>query len=140
MKLWDRVMEIKHHELRYPEGTVGHYMHSLDKLLSLRDKAHTILSHSGLTMNVNYIIHGDTIDDRLVWLNNEIKQLEKDIQSTRDEILTLQNNKDILEKKAALACPTRHEQVKEEMCKRADELRKEADELKATYEHLFKGN
>ncbi|MBN1697073.1 MAG: hypothetical protein JW881_06140 [Spirochaetales bacterium] len=140
MKLWDRVMEIRQHELRYPEGTVGHYMHSLEKLLSLRDKADKILSHSGLRVNVNYIIAGDTIEERIAWLENEIKQLEKDIQYTRDEIMAFQNNKDILEKKAALSCPARHEQVKVEMHKRAVELKSEAEELESTYRLLFEKN
>lgn len=139
-KLWDKVMEIKQHELRYPEGTVGHYMHSLDNLLSILDKGKKILVHSGLEINVGYIITGDTIEERIEWLNSEIQQLEKDIQNTKEEILALKNNKDILEKKAALACPSKHDQVREEMLKRAEEYRKEALELEKQFDFLFKGD
>jgi hypothetical protein len=139
-KLWDKVMEIKQHDLRYPEGTVGHYMHSLENLLSILDKGKKVLIHSGLEINVGYIITGNTIGERIEWLNNEIQQLEKDIQNTKEEILTLKNNKDILEKKAALACPSKHDQVREEMLKRAEEYRKEAIELEKQFEFLFKGD
>ncbi|MBN2535767.1 MAG: hypothetical protein JXB88_23005 [Spirochaetales bacterium] len=139
-KLWDRVMDIKQHDLRYPEGTVGHYMHSLDNLLGILDKGKKILVHSGLEINVGYIITGNTIDERIEWLNNEIQQLEKDIQNTKEEILILKNNKDILEKKASLACPSKHDQVREEMLRRAEEYRKEAMELEKQFEHLFKGD
>lgn len=139
-KLWDKVMEIKQHDLRYPEGTIGHYMHSLENLLSILDKGKKVLIHSGLEINVGYIITGDTIEERIEWLNREIQQLEKDIQNTKEEILTLKNNKDNLEKKAALACPSKHDQVREEMLKRAEEYRTEAIELEKQYDFLFKGD
>ena len=137
-KLWDKVMDIKQHDLRYPEGTVGHYMHSLDNLLSVLDKGKKILAHSGLEINVGYIIIGDTIDEKIEWLNREIEQLEKDNQNTKEEILTLKNNKDILEKKAALTCPSKHTQVKEEIIKKAKAYKKEALELEEQFESLFK--
>jgi hypothetical protein len=133
-------MDIKEHELRYPEGTVGHYMHSLDNLLSILDKGKKILAHSGLEINVGYIILGESINERIDWLNKEIEQLEKDIVNTKEEILACKNNKDILEKKAALTCPSKHHQVREEMEKRAEAYKKEAVELEEQFESLFKGD
>ena len=63
-----------------------------------------------------------------------------DIKNTKEEILVLKNNKDILEKKAALACPSKHDQVREEMLKRVAEYREKAEELEEQFERLFKGN
>ncbi|MBN2442848.1 MAG: hypothetical protein JXJ04_15935 [Spirochaetales bacterium] len=139
-KLWEKVMDIKEYDLKYPEGTVGHYMHSLENLLAILDKSKKILAHSGLEINVGYIIIGETIEERIEWLNKEIKQLEKDIQNTKEDILTLKNNKDILEKKAALACPSKHNQVREEMLKRVEMYKKEASELEKQFESLFESD
>jgi hypothetical protein len=135
--LWENVMEIKQVDLRYPEGTVGRSLHSLEKLAGIRDTARKILEHSGLDVNVDYIIIGETIEERIAWLNREIGQLEGDVQHIKSDIILLSNDEDVLEKKAIVASPAKYEQVKSEMIARTEAVKKEADSLESKLALLF---
>jgi hypothetical protein len=135
--LWGKTMEIKQTDLKYPEGTVGRSIHSLDKLTGIRDTARKILEHSGLDVNVDYIISGATAMDRIDWLAKEITQLENDIADVKCEIIALANDEDVLEKKAIVGCPEKHAEVKNEMIARTEAIRKEADELESKLALLF---
>lgn len=139
-ELMQRVLEIKKEtELGYQEGTVGYENRSLGELLDILAKAKIILSHAGLDISVEYVIQGDTVTQRIQWLEKEITRLEKGIRDAQANLISLNADRDVREKKAILDCPAQHERVKSEMRGKLAEYEKERNQLEEQYGKLFGG-
>jgi hypothetical protein len=136
-ELFDRIMAIKPWEVGYPNGMLGHHERKLEPLLDILAQVKAILANAGLSTDVKLISQGETLAEQMEWLNQAIKNIKRDLETVCTEIKVLGDDPIIREKQATLARPEKHEKVKEDMLERAEEYRKEADELQKRLDVLF---
>jgi hypothetical protein len=136
--LWTHLMAIKKRELGIPQGVLGHRQRLLTSLLDILATAKTILANAGLATDVRLIPQGETLAERLEWLERSSQGLERDSAAVRDEIRLLLEDPDTREKAAILEHPDRYEAVRTEMCQLTERYRQEADELQRRLDGLFR--
>jgi hypothetical protein len=137
-EMMQRVLAIKQEtELCYQQGTVGYENRSLGELLDILAQAKIILNHAGLDIAVEYVICGDTVTERIQWLEKEITRLEKGIRDAKTDLIFLNADQDVREKKAILDCPAQHERIKAEMRGKLADYEAEKNRLEEEYQKLF---
>ncbi len=131
-----RSMEIKQSDLQYAEGTVGAQMLSLARLMDILATVKKILKHAGMDVNTEYIIEGETILDKIEWLEKEIKILKEDIKNIQNELIRIKGDKETLRQKQVVECESEHEKVKKDMMEQVEKYMQEKAELEERFEKI----
>jgi len=134
--LWGRAMEIKANELQYPEESVGGQMRTLSSLMDIFATVKKILDHAGLDVNTEYIIEGETLSERIEWLEKEIKALKENIKNRQNELIMIKRDKETLTQKQVVKCESEHEKVKKDMMEQVEKYRQEKAELEERFEKI----
>lgn len=136
--LWHKLMAVKDEkELMFKEGMVHREMPTLEKLLDIKTTAKVLLDNAGLDVNPEYIIQGDTLRERIAWLNQEIERLRNDQKNIIDEAALIKNDAVIAEYRAVIGCPEKHDEFRKKMAESIEEHQQRAKELSDHYDSLF---
>jgi len=137
-ELWHATMQIRPEELGYRENQIGYEYRSIAVLRDLLATAKTILEKAGIDINTRYIIQGETLDEQIDWLRNEISRLELESENVRAELKVLLEDPSIIEKSTLLSCSLeQQEKVQADMLKQAEKIKQEADAAEQTLEQLL---
>jgi len=112
---------------------------SPDALQAVLDRVTFILENAGINVDPQLEIRGDTLPERLSWLEEDIGRLEGCLDEARVELQALMINEDVQLKRGILANDEKHDEIKKEMAEQTEEYRKQARELEAELEKLMGG-
>lgn len=137
--LWHTAMQIRPEEVGFQKNQIGYAYRSLPLLQDVLATAKTILEHAGIDTDTRYLIKGDTIDEQLGWLQNEINRLELESAQVQAELKILLEDQALLEKTFLISClPEQQDAVKVEMLKHAEMIGKKADEQEGYLKKLLR--
>lgn len=124
-----RVQVIRLSHFNYRPGQIGHRYPSLTMLLAELRRAETILEHGEVAMDTSLIIRGDTVEEKLQWLGEQIPVLERNVELAEELIFDLESDDDVRRMKAQLAAAWKSETIRERFLARVEEEKQRADEL-----------
>ncbi|HOW56030.1 MAG TPA: hypothetical protein PLR60_15435 [Syntrophorhabdaceae bacterium] len=130
-------LEVRPEELGYPEGYLLHDMRSLDGLKNALSRIEAILGNPGIDTDERLSIKGETLPEKLKWLQMENRVLEDEILSGKAEMQALFEDDDAVKKRAVLNDPSCHEKVKDDFRARTAQLRLDAERLQGAFDALF---
>lgn len=113
-------------------------MRSLASLEAILRKARRVWESMGLSWNEDAAIRGETLAERLAWLEARIAELEGEARDVRADLYALANDPDVREKRASLASPGVAERVARELEETAAALSRRASELEERLQGLFR--
>ena len=135
--LWHRSMQIRRDEVRYADGTVGSESRNLSVLVEILVEARNILGNAGLEIDMAYVIQGDTIVERLTWLEKAIDRQKSTLRNLKAECLVLRQDDDIREKRAILENPGSHDAILKDIRNQIDTYASRARTLEQRLRELF---
>lgn len=109
-------------ELGFPKGFFNADMRSPEGLARVLARIQEVLDNAGLEIPSGVFIRGETLAEQLVWLNREIERLEKDRVLALDRLKDIAADPEVKRKQKLLDQPEQHQQIKEEMQKKIEEL------------------
>ncbi|OPX93398.1 MAG: hypothetical protein A4E58_02973 [Syntrophorhabdus sp. PtaB.Bin006] len=130
-------LDIRPEELGYPEGYLLHDMRSLEGLKNALSRIEAILGNPGIDTDERLTIKGETLPEKLGWLQRENRILEDEILAAKAELQVLLEDEDTADKRAILDNPANHERIKADFEARTQNKRQEAESLKAQFNALF---
>lgn len=134
----DEALKIrKEIELGIPPGYIESRYRSPEALQQILDRVKSILKDAGINFRVDFVIQGDTLLERLAWLEKDVERIEAYIRSAQLDLQALMSNEDIQQKRAILSNEGKHEDIKKEMEEKTEEYRKKAEKLEADLEELM---
>lgn len=137
----DRIMKetskIKARDLLRPSSFIESRYRSPDELQSILDRIKTILRNAGIDTEPDLEVPGETLPERLRWLEKDIERQERYLDSAKVELQALMTSDDIRQKQAILANEAQHEEIKNELQQKTDEYNEKADELQAELDKLM---
>jgi hypothetical protein len=125
-----KVLEIKDTDLR-PGTFIESRYRSPAVLREILDRVRSILELAGINVNPGLEIKGDTLPERLSWLEEDIKRIEGYIRSAKLELQAMMSDEDIQQKRSIISNEDKHEDIKKEMEEQTAEYVKKAEELDA---------
>lgn len=136
----ESVMRIGPVETLFPPGSIELKYRSLAVLKETLKKVRHTLETAGINVDVELVIRGDTLPERLAWLEQDIARIEADLDMARVELQALLTSEDLQLKQGILANTAKHEEIKAEMQKQTEEINHLADELEAELQSLMGGD
>lgn len=133
-----RFSQIKISELGCDSNQVGWNRRSSEALLAVLHKVEKILGNAGIDLDVDLIIEGDSLEERVIQLEREIKRLDKGITEANTRMMMLMDDPVTKAKAIDLACPENWDTMKEDILREAAKLDEEADWLEQYLDSLFK--
>lgn len=130
-------LEVRPEELGYPEGYLLHDMRSLEGLKSALSRVEAILGNPGIDTDERLTIKGETLPEKLEWLQKEVRVLEDEILGAKAELQALFEDDDTVIKRAVLNDPASHDKVKDDFRARAAQLRIDTERLQKAFNALF---
>jgi len=112
-------------------------MRSLEALEALLGRARKIWQSMGLAWNQEAAIRGETLAERIAWLETRIAELEAEARDVQADLLAVATDPDVREKRASMSSPSVAARVTAEMEERTASLSERADELECRLERLF---
>ncbi len=113
---------------------------SEENLINLRGMLYNIEEiyvSAGIDSNVDMMIKGETIVEKIAYLQQENQLLAKQVAESKSLLVKYLNNREIMEKHRQLGCPELYSLIKETMLKQAEDYRYETrqvqDDLKILY-------
>ena len=138
-KIWHQVMQIKEQECGFEPGYLNYEYRSLAILHDALATIKAILGAAGVETDVRLIIQGETLDEQIDWVKNEISRLESEIELVQAELKTFLDDREIRRRALLLnGSNEEQEEAKERMLARAKEYRLEATELEQQIENYLK--
>jgi len=132
----NRVLEIKGSDL--PPGTfIESRYRSPAALQEILDRVRSILENAGINLDPGLEIKGDTLPERLEWLEKSIDLVEGYIRSAKLELQALMSDEDIQQKRSIISNEDKHDDIKKEMEEQTGQYRKMAEELEAELRELM---
>ena len=131
------ILAVKPEEIGYSDDQVGSTLRSLSGLVKAQEKVQAIFNLPGFDGNVDLMIQGENLEEKLQWLEKEILRLEEDIDQIKTEIMVLNSDKEIFEKTKHLEFPEQYEEIQKQLIKKSEEYKKKADELEPYLKSLF---
>jgi hypothetical protein len=120
---------INHGELKYHPDQVGWSMRSLSRLHEIRRRIENIFGSAGLELDAEYIIRGDSLEEKTAWLGTECRRLQEGIEQAKQELVRLCNDTAISQYRLQLARQSRYREIKQFMLDEAARCRREAGRL-----------
>jgi|GEM_PF-1168798 len=98
------------------------------------------LEFAGINLDPQLEIQGETLVERLSWLEKEIGRLERDLDTAKVELHAMVIDEEAQQKRDLLANEAKHAEIKAAMKEQTAEYEKKADELAAELESLLAGD
>ena len=124
-----KALEVRPEELIYPKGFALHEFRSLEALKRALGRVEAILNNPGVDLDEQKEIQGDTLPEKLAWLEKENAFLEDEVDAARAQLRALAEDPETLGYAAVLKRPEDHPRIKEDFRRRIEEYRKQADAL-----------
>lgn len=132
-----KTLEIKPEEPIYPDSFIENHYRSPQVLQSILDRVKFILENAGIDIDPGVEIQGETLPERLTWLEENVKLQEKYLRTAKAQLQALMTNEDILQKKEILKNEQQHQEIINEMVEKTEEYTKKAEKLEAELEKLM---
>ncbi|HOF02240.1 MAG TPA: hypothetical protein PK385_12730 [Spirochaetota bacterium] len=116
---------------------IGATVISKNKLIDILNSIKDIYKAMGLDIIDEMSIQGDTIEEQMIWLEEKIKNIEKDISKIKNERLLLNQDKVIKEYSAIINNDETGKKFEEDANEQIKILTLEIEELKKQYEKLY---
>jgi len=129
-KIYEQFMKIHREE-------IGFDLRSVQIFQEIYDKVNELYKIMGLDIPDDTIIQGNTIQEQINWLENQIIGMEKEIETIKNEQYILTTDMDIKEKIASMASDELVEKTKMAMERKIDEIEKEIEILKKKLLEIF---
>jgi len=114
-----------------------HDMRSLEGLKSALTRVEAILGNPGVEVDERLTIQGETLPEKLTWLQREVKLLEDEVLAAKAELQAPFEDEDRVRERAILKDPDRHDRVRADLAARTGEIRRDAERLERDYNALF---
>ncbi len=112
-------------------------MRSLASLEAILARVRKIWEVKGLDVNEGAVIRGNTLAERLGWLDVRIAELEEQAKGVRAELHALATDADVAEKRACLRSPAQAARITQEMEKKRQWYDDQVPALEARLRELF---
>jgi hypothetical protein len=132
-------LEVRPEELGYPEGYMLHDMRSLEGLKSALTRVEAILGNPGVEVDERLTIQGETLPEKLKWLQREVRILEDEILAAKAELQALFEDEDRVRERAILGNQAGYDKVRADLAARTSEVRRDAERLEQAFNALFDG-
>ncbi len=113
-------------------------MRSLESLEAILGRARKVWQSMGLAWNEQAAIRGETLAERIAWLEARIVELEEEARDVRADVLAVATDPDVQEKRASMASPSVVARVAAEMEVRTASFSERAVELERRLQRLFR--
>ena len=110
---------------------------SLESLEAILGRARKVWQSMGLAWNEEAAICGETLAERIAWLETRIAELEAEARDVQADLLAVATDPDVHEKRASMSSPSVVARVAAEMEERAASLAERASELESQLQGLF---
>ncbi len=127
-------LKIDNSELGYPPNFVNHDMRSLEGLRNVRRRIEGILQMKNIQVDLRYEIQGETIYEKIAWLENEIVILKNRLNAAKGQYTAILTDKGIKSKLTLLNNQDKQEVFIEKMEKKITSLKEENETLKKKIE------
>ncbi|WP_116223699.1 hypothetical protein [Pelolinea submarina] len=127
-------LKIDNSELGYPPNFVNHDMRSLEGLRNVRRRIEEILNMKNIQIDLRYEIQGETIYEKIAWLENEIVILKNRLNAAKGQLTAMLTDVGIQSKLALLNNQDKQEMFTEKMEKKIACLKEENVALKIKIE------
>ena len=127
-------LKIDNSELGYPPNFVNHDMRSLEGLRIVRRRIEAILHGKNIQVDLRYEIQGDTIFEKIAWLENEIVILKNRLNAAKGQLTAMLTDVEIKSKLALLNNQDKQEMFIEKMEEKIASLNEKNEELKKKIE------
>ena len=131
-------LKIDPDEMGYPPNYAYHDMRSLEGLRQVRRRVETILKMNNIRVDLQYQIQGETIQEQIAWLEEEIRLLENRINAAKGQLAAMLTDDDTKSKRALLANEEKQASFTKEMTEKNEELKAERDGLKDEIDSIRK--
>lgn len=118
-------LKIDNSELGYPPNFVNHDMRSLEGLRNVRRRIEGILHGKNIHVDLRHEIQGDTIFEKIAWLENEIVILKNRLNAAKGQLTAMLTDVGIQSKLALLNNQDKQEVFIEKMEKKIASLNEE---------------
>lgn len=132
-------LEVRPEELGYPEGYMLHDMRSLEGLKSALTRVEAILGNPGVEVDERLAIQGETLPEKLSWLQREVRMLEDELLAAKAELQALFEDEDRVRERAILNDTAGHDRVRADLAARTEDIRRGAERLEQAFNALFDG-
>ncbi len=109
----------------------------LSRLLDILTVVEMLWESKGVDINPQHFIRGNKLEEKIEWLNKEIKRIEEQITQIRDDLFILSNDDDILEKASILSSEQSIAKTREKMEQTLQDYQKQILNLEQQLEQLF---
>jgi hypothetical protein len=112
-------------------------MRSLEGLKNALSRIDAILGNPGVDTDERLVIRGETLPEKLAWLQEEVRVLEDEILGAKAELQALFEDADRARERSILADPASHGKVRDDLGNRTLQMRQEAGRLEQAFDALF---
>lgn len=110
---------------------------NLLKLKSMLYNIEEIYASAGIDSNVDMMIKGETIVEKIVFLSQENQLLAKQVAENKSLLVKCFNDREVMEKHRQLGCPELYGIIKETMLNQAEKYRHETNLIQDDLRSLF---
>jgi archaellum component FlaC len=111
---------------------------NLQRLEQLLNEVDELYANMGLNLTLNTTVKGNTLKEKVEWLELQIKRIEQELTQLKNELFSLANDTTIKQKEGALSTPQAIDDIKKQMVEKKKLLEFELGELKRKLNDLFK--
>lgn len=123
-------LKIDSDELGYPPNYAYHDMRSLEGLRQVRRRVETILKMNNIRVDLQYQIQGETIQEQIAWLKEEIILLQNRINAAKGQLAAMLTNDEVKSKRALLSNKEKQVSFNKSMTKQNEKRIAEREKLK----------
>ena len=127
-------LKIDNSELGYPPNFLNHDMRSLEGLRNVRRRVEEILKRKNIQVDLRYEIQGDTIFEKIAWLENEIVTLKNRLNAAKGQHTAMLTDKGIQSKLTLLNNQDKQEEFVGKMEEEIKSLKEKNEVLKIKIE------
>ena len=110
---------------------------NLLKLKSMLYKIEEIYASAGIDSNVDMMIKGETLAEKIAFLKQENQLLAKQVAENKSLLVKCFNDREAMEKHRQLGCPEFYDLIKETMLNQAEKYRHETSLIQDDLRSLF---
>ena len=102
-------------------------------------RVEAILGNPGVEVDERLTIQGETLPEKLSWLQREVRMLEDELLAAKAELQALFEDEDRVRERAILGNQAGYEKVRADLAARTSEVRRDAERLEQAFNALFDG-
>lgn len=123
-----------------PEVSAGRFCWSENNLFNLRSMLYNveeIYASAGIDSNVDMMIKGETLVEKIAFLEEENRLLSKQVKESKSLLVKCFNDREAMEKHRQLGCPQLYGLIKETMLGQAEKYRQETNLIQEDLRTLY---